>query len=271
MRAHTLLTFSLSFLSFVRNSVAQGAMPPPQSTGTMIPSPSSTATIVLVPGAFHVDSTMDLLGAQLQQAGYDVFSASLVTVNGPNKDIADDVSYLQREVLDPLIKQQGRDVVLYLHSYAGFPGSTAIDGYSKAARLNNGSAGGLLGLIYQSAFIPQQNSTLKQMIGGVYAPWQQLNVRTRDLFVAKRRVLIFLIGCLWTHHRSRPNPNILRRRPSTPGSSSYTPTLRSIDRLVQFTLRPNILGKFKLRQPPCLHPYRTRYGLATIRTGYVPE
>ena len=183
----------------------------------MPPLPQSTATIVLVPGAFHIDSSMDLLGAQLQRAGYNTHSASLVTVNGPSKNISDDIDYLQTQVLEPLIGQQGRDIVLYLHSYAGFPGSVAIEGYSKTARLANGTAGGILGLIYQSAFIPKQGDSLLQMIGGNYAPWQQLNVCARDSITSSssKSKTNHVTGRYQTHYRSRSHSNFLCRRSST--------------------------------------------------------
>ena len=155
-------------------------------TGILVPSYSapvanmtsvtSVPTVVLVPGAFHVDSAMDLLGAQLAQAGYNTRTLGLLTVNRPRLSVKDDAVALVAELLYPLIEQQGRDVVLYLHSYAGFPGSAAIKGMSKAERLAAGKQGGILGLIYQSAFVPKQGNTLLQMIGGSYAPWQDPNV-----------------------------------------------------------------------------------------------
>jgi hypothetical protein len=136
----------------------------------------SKPTIVLVTGAFHVDSVMDVLGARLQEAGYNTRTKGLVTVNGPGLSVKDDATAL-RDLLQPLIIDQGKDVVLYLHSYAGFPGSAAIGGLSKKERTAKGQQGGIVGLVYQSAFIPQQGDTLVKMIGGSYAPWQSPDVR----------------------------------------------------------------------------------------------
>ena len=133
-------------------------------------------TVVLVPGAFHVDSAMDLLGGQLAQKGYNTRTWGLKTVNAPNVSVSQDSALLAQGILEPLIAQQGKDIVLYLHSYAGFPGSSAIAGYSKAERSAKGLQGGILGLIYQSAFIPKDGNTLVQMIGGNYAPWQAPDV-----------------------------------------------------------------------------------------------
>ncbi|KAL8998046.1 MAG: hypothetical protein Q9169_002814 [Polycauliona sp. 2 TL-2023] len=129
-------------------------------------------TIVLVPGAFHVKSAVDLLNEQLKDAGFSTESFGLATVGRPQITIEDDAAALFTQVLEPLIEQHGKDIVLYLHSYAGFPGSTAIRGLSKTERLAAGKRGGMLGLIYQSAFIPKPENTLLQMIGGQFAPWQ---------------------------------------------------------------------------------------------------
>ncbi|CAO1604438.1 hypothetical protein XANCAGTX0491_007995 [Xanthoria calcicola] len=111
----------------------------------------------------------------IEEAGYDTQIFELVTVNQPMLKVQDDVTALAAEVFFPLIEKHGKDVVLYLHSYAGFPGSAAIEGLSKAERLAAGKRGGILGLIYQSAFIPTPGDTLLQMIGGTYAPWQDPN------------------------------------------------------------------------------------------------
>lgn len=134
---------------------------------------------VLVPGAFHLQSAMDILESQLTEAGYTTHSFGLPTVDNAKLTITDDAIALEGEVLHPLIEQQGKDVVLYLHSYAGFPGSAAIKDYSKAERLAAGKQGGIIGLIYQSAFIPLPGDSLLKMLGGKHAPWQKPDVITR--------------------------------------------------------------------------------------------
>lgn len=148
------------------------------SSGPLKFNMNAPPTIVIVPGAFHVASSMDLFSSQLEEAGYDTQTFELVTVNQPMLKVQDDVTALAAEVLVPLIEKHGKDVVLYLHSYAGFPGSAAIKGLSKTERLAAGKRGGILGLIYQSAFIPKPGDTLLQMVGGTYASWQDPNVLT---------------------------------------------------------------------------------------------
>lgn len=170
MNSRSLLSLALTIFLAVLSVPAFGA---PLGNSNM-----SSPTIVLVPGAFHVDSAMDILGAQLAQAGYNTRTFGLLTVNRPRLTVNDDAAALRLALLHPLIEEQGKDVVLYLHSYAGFPGSVATAGLSKAERLAAGKPGGILGLIYQSAFIPKQGDTLLKMIGGSYAPWQDPNTQT---------------------------------------------------------------------------------------------
>ena len=155
----------LAFLTLPLTSAFRGKM-------------DSLPTIVLVPGAFHIAPIMDVLSFQLREIGYNTQTFGLVTVDRPKVTVQDDVIALVGQVLSPLIEQQGKDVLLYLHSYAGFPGSTAIEGLSKSERLAAGKKGGIIGLIYQSAFIPKPGDTLLEMIGGSYAPWQDPSVGT---------------------------------------------------------------------------------------------
>lgn len=136
----------------------------------------SLPTIVLVSGAFHLPSCMDLLASQLEQSGLKTCTYGLVSVNRPDLGVEDDTAALINN-LQPLVIDEGKDIVLYLHSYAGFVGSAAIAGLSKSERLAKGEEGGIVGLIYQSAFIPIERDTLLGMLGGEFAPWLEVNVR----------------------------------------------------------------------------------------------
>lgn len=135
-------------------------------------------TVVLVAGAFHVASVMDLLASQLEQLGLKTRTYGLASVNRPDLTVKDDIAALTNEVFHPLIVDEGKDIVLYLHSYAGFVASAAIAGLSKAERSAKGEEGGIVGLIYQSAFIPSEGDTLLDLFGGKLAPWLKANYET---------------------------------------------------------------------------------------------
>lgn len=123
-----------------------------------------------------MDSLFNILGAQLQQQGYNTRTWGLITVNKPYVSIDEDAKALANGMLRPLIEEQGKNIMLYLHLYAGFLGSAAIAGLSKAERAAKGLQGGIIGLIYQSAFIPHFGNTLFQMIGSNYTHWQAPDV-----------------------------------------------------------------------------------------------
>ena len=143
---------------------------------------ATNPTVVFVAGAFSIDSGMDVISAQLQQAGYGTRTRGLSSVNQPGLTVQDDTTALRQGLLASLIEEQEKDIVLYLHSYAGFPGSVAIVGLSKRERTAKGQLGGIVGLIYQSAFIPHEGDTLLRMIDGHYASWQTVNVRPTSHF-----------------------------------------------------------------------------------------
>ena len=172
-------SFFIAALAGATSAVVVGSKPGSSNTASTSHAvrvvPSQT-TFVFVPGAFHVDAHLNILGGELQKAGFNTRTIGLATVNHPKLTIKDDVALMLAALLNPLIVEQGKDVVLYLHSYAGFPGSAAIQGLSKQARMAKGQSGGIIGLIYQSAFIPLEGDTLLKMIGGSYAPWQDPQV-----------------------------------------------------------------------------------------------
>ena len=163
----------------------------------------SETVILLVAGAFHVGSAMDFLSSQLRQDGYDTRTMGLVSVNNKDSTIKHDVAVIKTEMLIPLIEQQGKDVVLYLHSYAGMPGSTAIKGFAKAERVAKGLKGGIIGLVYQSGFIPKEGQTVLGMVGGKYASWHDVTVCGTSLGLTRPCAHI-KAGGHRTHLRERP-------------------------------------------------------------------
>ena len=188
-------------------------------------------TIVFITGAFHVDSAMDILSGQLQQAGYNTRIRSLISVNAPGINVQNDTDALRQDFLQPLIEQQGLDIVLCLHSYAGFPGSAAIAGFSKQERASKGLLGGIIGLIYQSAFIPREGDTVAKDIGGFMSLWQVVNVRPASIFSIPPPVRSEDSPAKAQNRppqRSQTEVHFLRRRTRAPGQRSCETSLRTI-------------------------------------------
>ncbi|KAL9070562.1 MAG: hypothetical protein Q9157_005766 [Trypethelium eluteriae] len=129
----------------------------------------SKPTFVVFPGSFHLDDCLQPMISELKAQGYEAKSATLSTTDSKDGTIEDDVN-LMRSILMPLI-DQGREVVLVLHSYAGFPGSVAIRGLSKSEAQAKGSGGGLIGIVYMCAFIPHEGVSLLDALEGKWLEW----------------------------------------------------------------------------------------------------
>ncbi|KAL8963663.1 MAG: hypothetical protein Q9193_000107 [Seirophora villosa] len=65
----------------------------------------------------------------------------------------------------------GKEVVVIMHSYSGGPGAVAAKDLSIAARRAAGRPGGIIGLIFISAFLAEEGQSLVSGSGGVLAPW----------------------------------------------------------------------------------------------------
>ncbi|KAL9087541.1 MAG: hypothetical protein Q9165_006652 [Trypethelium subeluteriae] len=129
----------------------------------------SKPIFVIFPGAFHPNDCLQPLISELETQGYEAKGVTLSTTGSKDGTIENDVT-LMRSILTPLI-DQGREAVLVLHSYAGFPGSVAIRGLSKRERQAMGSGGGLIGVVYMCAFIPHEGVSLLGALGGKWPEW----------------------------------------------------------------------------------------------------
>ncbi len=111
----------------------------------------SKPTFVLVHGAFHTSAVYDGLRMNLAAHGYPSVAVSLPSVgaNPPHYDFAGDVAAI-RDAVTQLV-EQGRNVVVVMHSYSGLPGGEALKGLGKKERA--GLRGGLLRLVFVMAWI----------------------------------------------------------------------------------------------------------------------
>ncbi len=69
-------------------------------------------------------------------------------------------------------------------SYDGIPGGGAARDLSKSTRTKDGTAGGVIGLVYVSAFEVPERMSLLGFVGGHHAPWvrkNQLSSRGRNV------------------------------------------------------------------------------------------
>ena len=117
-------------------------------------------TIVFVHGAWHNVSSWDVVRSKLPS--YPTVAVPLASTGG---NAAEVTSHLQdvavvRQELEKLIKDDGKDVVLVMHSYGGTAGSGAVLGLEKARRQQHGEKGGVVGCLFIAAVIVPKGTSV---------------------------------------------------------------------------------------------------------------
>ncbi|RMZ83536.1 hypothetical protein DV738_g1083, partial [Chaetothyriales sp. CBS 135597] len=135
---------------------------------------SSKPAIVFVPGAWIGPDEFRRVADSLEAAGYEVKGVDLPSGGSvPIHDFGPDVELIQATVRE--FADQGKDVLLVLHSYGGVVGSEAVKGLDKATREKEGLKGGISHLYFCSAFIIPENVSISEALGNKPLPWFQLS------------------------------------------------------------------------------------------------
>lgn len=133
----------------------------------------SKTTFLIIPGAWHPAALYEGFVSRLQEAGYGAVVATYPSCNSKSPKTAtceQDAKVLRQQCLS-LIEDEGKDLLLVCHSYGGIPGGGAAAGLSKKERLQIGKEGGVLGLVYMSAFVVPEGTSLLAFLGGKHAPY----------------------------------------------------------------------------------------------------
>ena len=211
-------------------------------------------TIVLIPGAWFHPSTYDQFISILQRLSYPTVYApypSLDPSDPATADAAHDTEAVLQNFLLPLIENEGKDVVILMHSYGGVPGSSAARGLAKAQRSKKAKKGGVVGLIYFSGFVLPDGASVADGQGGQLPAWVKQNeVRfpplSLYLFSEQRLsspIMYMKMFGLWACHiNSLPTlPALTRphhpREPSRPPLSRYRPHHRRGERITDGSSR----------------------------------
>ncbi|KAL9120726.1 MAG: hypothetical protein Q9187_002714 [Circinaria calcarea] len=135
-------------------------------------------TILLVAGAWLRPATYEPFLNLFKEAGYSTLSVSYPSFNptDPHKtDVAADSRSIRENVLHPLVEEDGKEVVIIMHSYGGMPGSVAAKGLGEKQRRKEGKLGGVLGLIFITAFVIQEGASVADGQGGNLPPWVKVD------------------------------------------------------------------------------------------------
>ncbi|KAL2005082.1 hypothetical protein VTN00DRAFT_2932 [Thermoascus crustaceus] len=157
--------------------------PPPPTTTTATTKP----TIVFIPGAWHLPDAYNTVRGLLAQRGFPSEAIALPSIGAepPTKSLNNDIEHVHA-VLKRLVEDgdEGRQVVVVCHSYGGLVGAGAVKGLEFKRRNSEGSEGskgrgkgkgGVIMLVYMSAFVVPRGKSLKDMLGGEWLGWMRFD------------------------------------------------------------------------------------------------
>lgn len=133
-------------------------------------------TILFVPGAWHFPAGFDVVREQLKALGYPSEAVALPSIGAipPAKDLSDDAAHLRVSI--EKLANHGKKIVLVTHSYGGVVGSCAVEGLGFGERKSAGVEGGVIQLVYLSAFALPKGTSLLDALGGKPLPWMNFKV-----------------------------------------------------------------------------------------------
>ncbi|KAF6827091.1 hypothetical protein CMUS01_09151 [Colletotrichum musicola] len=144
-------------------------------------------TFVLAPGAWHKETCYAPLEKLLVERGYPVEAVAYPSVGAepPVKGLADDAAAV-RAVVEKYA-DEGREIVLVVHSYGGLVGANAVKGLGYKQRAKEGKKGGVITFVYLTAFVVPVGKSIKEMLGGQFLPW--MDFKEVSSFCCERRPL----------------------------------------------------------------------------------
>lgn len=138
-------------------------------------------TILFTPGAWHGTWAFDTVRSELEALGYPTDAVALPSVGSSNSSvgIADDAAALASELAT--LTDAGKNVVMVVHSYGGMVGSAAVEGYGYSDRTAAGLDGGVIMLVYLTAFAAPKDTSLLDALGGELLWWMQPDSTVRTI------------------------------------------------------------------------------------------
>ncbi|KAL7929770.1 Alpha/beta hydrolase fold-1 [Trichoderma chlorosporum] len=126
-------------------------------------------TIVLLHGAWHDPGCWDAVTSQLNEYQYPFETVRLLSSGGESStSVAEDTVHIQK--LTSQLADAGKDIILVMHSYGGIPGTESARGLLKKDREAEGKLGGIVSLVYVTAFLLPPATSLASFLGFM-PPW----------------------------------------------------------------------------------------------------
>ena len=117
-------------------------------------------TVVIVPAALQSPPFYEYLSSALKAKSIDSICLSMPSVGASPSlpGFNEDVTVIRKTVFD--LVEQGKDVILLMHSYGGIPGSQAVEDLGKNLRAKSGHNGGVIRLLYVAAWVLQEGERM---------------------------------------------------------------------------------------------------------------
>ncbi|KAI8675769.1 AB hydrolase-1 domain-containing protein [Fusarium keratoplasticum] len=130
-------------------------------------------TIVFAPGAWHTADCFDVVREALHARDWTTEAVEYPSVGAepPTKGLADDANAVRASI--ERLADEGKKVVLVVHSYGGLVGANAVEGLGYKQRLREGKTGGVILFVYLAAFVTPLGKSIKEMLGGQFLPWMR--------------------------------------------------------------------------------------------------
>lgn len=131
----------------------------------------SKPTIVFVPGLWHSPEPFEKTRALLGEKNYPTAAVSNPSrgAQAGNKSLTDDADNLRAKL--ERLADEGREIVLVLHSYGGIVGGCGVEGVEFAERAKQGKRGGVVMLVYMCALTGVKGVSMMEIMGGELMPW----------------------------------------------------------------------------------------------------
>ncbi|KAL5357226.1 Alpha/beta hydrolase fold-1 [Aspergillus floccosus] len=130
---------------------------------------SANPSLIFCPGAWYPPTAFETLAAHFPDQNTHTVAFPSIQQATSIRDLQPDI-----DALRTLVEQEvsaSKDVVIISHSWSGLPVNSALDGLSKTERQAAGKTGGVVKLIFISAFIPDVGESLIGAFGGVPPDW----------------------------------------------------------------------------------------------------
>ncbi|KAJ4983879.1 hypothetical protein SVAN01_10624 [Stagonosporopsis vannaccii] len=142
---------------------------------------ASKPTVLFVPGAWHKSACFAPVINTLNAHGYPTATAELASV-GPAPGLetwADDISSISSEL--SALADSGKSVIVVAHSYGSLPAGEAVKPFLQRAREAEGKKGGVVHIVYVSAFVLPPQTSLMDALGGTDLPWFDVSASKREV------------------------------------------------------------------------------------------